>query len=72
MGTHTHTQCSRASCAMALLHSRVARVFYVEPNADTGALGSRLLLHTSRRLNHRFLAFRVVLGLSSTSRAEHE
>lgn len=50
----THEPC--AMCGMALLHSRVARVFYVfdQPN---GALGSLYALHCDRSLNHRFEVF---------------
>ncbi|XP_075870139.1 putative inactive tRNA-specific adenosine deaminase-like protein 3 isoform X2 [Nelusetta ayraudi] len=40
-------------CAMALVHSRVGRVFYGAPSAD-GALGTNFKLHTRRDLNHRF------------------
>ncbi|ESN96747.1 hypothetical protein HELRODRAFT_154236 [Helobdella robusta] len=44
-------------CAMALLHSRVGRVFYWKSHED-GALGSKYKLHCNRSLNHRFLVFK--------------
>ncbi|XP_058393615.1 probable inactive tRNA-specific adenosine deaminase-like protein 3 isoform X2 [Diceros bicornis minor] len=47
-------------CAMALVHSRVRRVFYGAPSPD-GALGTRFRLHARPDLNHRFLVFRGVL-----------
>ncbi|XP_076464011.1 putative inactive tRNA-specific adenosine deaminase-like protein 3 [Babylonia areolata] len=43
-------------CSMALLHSRVSRVFYVKTQ-DDGALGSRYKLHTIPALNHHFEVF---------------
>lgn len=47
-------------CAMALLHSRVRRVFYGAASPD-GALGSCFRLHARPDLNHRFQVFRGVL-----------
>jgi hypothetical protein len=41
---------------MAAVHSRFARVVYLVPNAEDGALGSRWALHTISSLNHRFQA----------------
>ncbi|MXQ91091.1 hypothetical protein E5288_WYG005569 [Bos mutus] len=49
-----------AMCAMALVHSRVRRVFYGAPSPD-GALGTRFRLHARPDLNHRFQAFRGIL-----------
>ncbi|KAF0314226.1 putative inactive tRNA-specific adenosine deaminase-like protein 3 [Amphibalanus amphitrite] len=43
-------------CAMALLHSRIGRVFYAVPRAG-GALGSACKLHVADGLNHRFQVF---------------
>ena len=40
-------------CAMALVHSRIGRVFYVSDTAD-GALRTNYKLHTLTALNHRF------------------
>jgi pyrimidine deaminase RibD-like protein len=56
----THEPCTM--CAMALVHSRVARVIYAQPNPHAhvvaGALGSRHMLHTLAPLNHHFRVFR--------------
>eukprot|EP00662_Eupelagonemidae_sp_cell21_P047900 gene47900-36892_t len=41
-------------CAMALVHSRIARVAFLEPNTVFGGLGSTLAVHSERRLNHHF------------------
>lgn len=47
-------------CAMALLHSRIQRVFYGAPSPD-GALGSKYRIHSRKDLNHRFDVFRGIL-----------
>ncbi|XP_027878286.1 putative inactive tRNA-specific adenosine deaminase-like protein 3 [Xiphophorus couchianus] len=47
-------------CAMALVHSRIGRVFYGAAAAD-GALGTRFKIHTQKDLNHRFQVYRGVL-----------
>nr|XP_004673376.2 probable inactive tRNA-specific adenosine deaminase-like protein 3 [Jaculus jaculus] len=47
-------------CAMALVHSRIQRVFYGAPSPD-GALGTRFRIHAQPDLNHRFQVFRGVL-----------
>ena len=41
-------------CAMALLHSRIRKVFYLHPNPFCGALGSKYKLHVQQELNHHF------------------
>ncbi|KAJ8683911.1 hypothetical protein QAD02_019703 [Eretmocerus hayati] len=41
-------------CAMALLHSRVSRIFYGTSNPRTGILGSKAVLHSVPGLNHRY------------------
>ncbi|OQR90847.1 kinase [Thraustotheca clavata] len=46
-------------CAMALVHSRVRRVLYIQKNSSSGALGSIYQLHTQRSLNHRYRAFHI-------------
>ncbi|RHY28569.1 hypothetical protein DYB32_005875 [Aphanomyces invadans] len=46
-------------CAMALVHSRVGRVIYLQPNPTSGALGSRYSLHGHESLNHRYRVFHV-------------
>ncbi|XP_017788721.1 PREDICTED: probable inactive tRNA-specific adenosine deaminase-like protein 3 [Habropoda laboriosa] len=48
-------------CAMALLHSRVSRIFYGVPNENTGVLGSRTILHAVPGLNHRYQVWSGVL-----------
>jgi len=42
-----------AMCAMALVHARVARVFYAATDPKTGAAGSVFDTLTSERHNHR-------------------
>jgi len=44
-------------CAMALIHSKVNRVFYGVPTEE-GALGSHILLHKIKNLNHKFDCFK--------------
>ncbi|OAD66053.1 hypothetical protein PHYBLDRAFT_152857 [Phycomyces blakesleeanus NRRL 1555(-)] len=53
----THEPC--AMCAMALVHSRIARVFYSVPTR-TGCLGTVLKIHSHLSLNHHY---RVYMGL---------
>ncbi|XP_041662164.1 probable inactive tRNA-specific adenosine deaminase-like protein 3 isoform X1 [Cheilinus undulatus] len=48
-------------CAMALVHSRVGRVFYGAASAD-GALGTKYKIHSQKDLNHRFEVYKGVLG----------
>lgn len=48
-------------CAMALVHSRIGRVFYGVTSAD-GALGSKFKIHTQKDLNHRFEVYKGVLS----------
>uniref|UniRef100_A0A8C9R9F0 Adenosine deaminase tRNA specific 3 n=1 Tax=Scleropages formosus TaxID=113540 RepID=A0A8C9R9F0_SCLFO len=47
-------------CAMALVHSRIGRVFYGAASLD-GALGSRYKIHTQKGLNHHFDVFKGVM-----------
>ncbi|KAK5861489.1 hypothetical protein PBY51_022882 [Eleginops maclovinus] len=47
-------------CAMALVHSRIGRVFYGTACAD-GALGSKYKIHSQKDLNHHFEVYRGVL-----------
>lgn len=44
-------------CAMALLHSRVGRVFFHAKNPKRGALYSNHRLHTVENINHRYRVF---------------
>ncbi|XP_076045360.1 putative inactive tRNA-specific adenosine deaminase-like protein 3 [Oratosquilla oratoria] len=46
-------------CCMALLHSRVNRIFFSDLNQKEGALMSKTRLHTLSGINHRFEVFRV-------------
>nr|XP_020038876.1 probable inactive tRNA-specific adenosine deaminase-like protein 3 [Castor canadensis] len=55
-----------AMCAMALVHSRIQRVFYGAPSPD-GALGTRFRIHARPDLNHRFQCSVVSLRISATS-----
>ncbi|KAJ3157286.1 adenosine deaminase, tRNA-specific 3 [Geranomyces variabilis] len=48
-----------AMCSMALVHSRVGRVFYAIPD-PAGGLGSAYKIHVHPSLNHHYKAFRGV------------
>eukprot|EP00873_Tetraselmis_striata_P013069 jgi/Tetstr1/433333/TSEL_022619.t1 len=50
-----------AMCAMALVHSRVARVVFCRPDPQRGALGGAFALHQQRGLNHRYEVYRLPL-----------
>nr|CAD7262623.1 unnamed protein product [Timema shepardi] len=50
-----------AMCAMALVHSRVRRVFYGS-STSSGALGTNAVVHCLKGLNHRYEVFRGVLA----------
>lgn len=45
-------------CAMALIHSRIRRLFFLNDSLD-GALGSKFSIHTLHSLNHHFEVFRL-------------
>eukprot|EP00118_Oscarella_pearsei_P008351 m.42588 g.42588 ORF g.42588 m.42588 type:complete len:387 (+) comp33367_c0_seq2:43-1203(+) len=44
-------------CSMALVHSRIGRVFYDQPYPAIGGLGSCDKIHVRRNLNHHFEAY---------------
>ncbi|KAG2448821.1 hypothetical protein HYH02_006172 [Chlamydomonas schloesseri] len=46
-------------CAMGLVHSRVQRVIYCQPDPQHGALGGRQRLHACKSLNHNYEVFRM-------------
>jgi tRNA-specific adenosine deaminase 3 len=46
---------------MALVHSRIRRVFYIDPHPFFGGLGSVWKIHSIPTLNHRFDVFRCFL-----------
>ncbi|KAG0284313.1 adenosine deaminase, tRNA-specific 3 [Linnemannia gamsii] len=54
----THEPC--VMCSMALVHSRVGRVFYTVPMVASGGLGSQHKIHSHPNLNHHFFVYRQV------------
>ncbi|KAH8739214.1 hypothetical protein FG386_000690 [Cryptosporidium ryanae] len=54
----SHEPC--ISCSMALVHSRVSRVFYLNRDEEKGFLGSKHKLHCVPELNHHYRVFRVL------------
>lgn len=52
----SHEPCTM--CSMALVHSRVKRIFF-EVKSDAGALCSLIKLHTIKALNHHYEVFHV-------------
>eukprot|EP00112_Aurelia_sp_Birch-Aquarium-sp1_P023584 Seg708.8 transcript_id=Seg708.8/GoldUCD/mRNA.D3Y31 product="putative inactive tRNA-specific adenosine deaminase-like protein 3" protein_id=Seg708.8/GoldUCD/D3Y31 len=54
----THEPC--VMCSMALVHSRIRRVFYGLENNVMGGLGSVYKIHCQEGLNHRFEVFKDV------------
>ncbi|KAL8176396.1 UNVERIFIED_CONTAM: hypothetical protein K2H54_033312 [Gekko kuhli] len=49
-----------AMCAMALVHSRIERVFYGAPSPH-GALATKYHIHSRKDLNHRYEVYRGIL-----------
>ncbi|KAF9576657.1 adenosine deaminase, tRNA-specific 3 [Mortierella alpina] len=54
----THEPC--VMCSMALVHSRVGRVFYTIPMPASGGLGSVHKIHSHPNLNHHFFVYQHV------------
>ncbi|KAJ1610299.1 hypothetical protein OIY81_2087 [Cryptosporidium canis] len=52
----SHEPC--ISCSMALVHSRISKVFYMYTDKDRGFLGSRHKLHCVAELNHHYRVYR--------------
>ena len=46
--------------SMALVHSRIRRVFYRYPSESEGALGTHYNIHSLRSLNHHFRVFKII------------
>lgn len=53
----THEPCSM--CAMALIHSRISKVYYIFNNTQNGYLNSNCKLHCLSSLNHNYEVFKV-------------
>lgn len=53
----THEPCGM--CAMALVHSRISKVFYLNETTH-GFLGSKCKLHCVNELNHRYEVFKAI------------
>lgn len=58
----SHEPC--ISCSMALVHSRVSKVFYMHADEERGFLGSKHKLHCISELNHHYRVFRAKGGKS--------
>ena len=52
---------------MALLHSRIKRVFYGCLNPSLGGLGSQYKIHIQKGLNHHFEVYRGLLEKQCSS-----
>ena len=47
---------------MALVHSRISRVFYSYPDHLAGGLGSKYKIHCHNDINHHFEVFRLLMN----------
>ncbi|KAL6949954.1 hypothetical protein ACO0QE_000623 [Hanseniaspora vineae] len=54
----THEPC--AMCCMALVHSRISRLFYIQDVKDTGSLKSNYRMHNIKSLNSKYQVFKYV------------
>ncbi|KAJ2768188.1 tRNA-specific adenosine deaminase subunit tad3 [Coemansia nantahalensis] len=43
-------------CSMALVHSRIGRLFFIDPSSGGGGI-SRYSMHSRKQLNHHFVCF---------------
>ena len=50
-------------CTMALLHSRVKRIYFVDPLPGLGGLVSAVRLHALPSLNHHFQVYQLLLSV---------
>lgn len=46
-------------CSMALLHSRISNVYFLQSNAEYGSLLSNYGLHRLKKTNHRFRVYQL-------------
>lgn len=51
-------------CAMALVHSRISRVYFLRKSPDGGLISAGVQIGSLKGLNHSYLAFRLVVRSS--------
>ena len=49
-------------CSMALLHSRISRLFFIEENYNYGGIKTQAHIHENPKLNHRFHAYQLIFN----------
>jgi tRNA-specific adenosine deaminase 3 len=54
----THEPC--VMCSMALIHSRISRIFWIHKNENFGGNGSCYYIHSIPSLNHHYEVIRVL------------